>query len=212
MKYDTILFDMDGTLFDTEKIYHEAWNRAGISDALYLQFIGRDRPHIFDLIQQNTDLDPQTVQAAKTKYTAEILAQSGVQMKPDLIETLTWLQGNGYHSCIATSSAKEVAENYLRLTNTGRFFDRIISGNTLPHGKPSPDIYLMAAREMNATPDQCVVVEDSFNGVRAGHAAGMKTVMIPDEIQPDAEMRQTADIILKTLGDLPAYLDSLNQI
>lgn len=241
MKYSEILFDMDGTLFDTEKIYHAGWNAAGIPDSLYRQFIGRDRPHIFDLIRQNTMLDPHAVQAAKDAYVRKALERNEIPMKPHLIETLEWLKANGYHCCIATSSAREVAERYLAATGTGRYFDRVVSGNLLPHGKPAPDIYLLAAEEMaeqrssHAGPDPaankafppaysgsstdimsspadcCVVVEDSYNGVRAGHAAGMVTVMIPDEIPPDDEMRRTADVILHDLGELPAYLEALEK-
>lgn len=208
MKYTTILFDMDGTLFDTEKIYHAAWNHAGIPDSLYLHFIGRDRGHIFDLIRQNTSLDPSAVQEAKNAY-VQAAVKDSVPMKPYLVPTLQWLCRHGYHNCVATSSPEAVACRYLRISGTSSYFERIVSGNTLEHGKPAPDIYLLAAEEMGAAVSSCVVVEDSYNGVRSGHAAGMKTVMIPDEIPPDNEMRQTADVILKNLGELPGYLSEL---
>lgn len=210
MQHSTILFDMDGTLFDTETIYHAGWNSAGIPDSLYRQFIGRDRPHIYDLIRIHTQLDPSEVQAAKDAYVRKALESNVIPMKPHLIETLEWLRQNGYRCCIATSSAAQVAERYLSATGTGQYFEQIVSGNLLPHGKPSPDIYLLAAQKMSSAADSCVVVEDSYNGVRSGHAAGMVTVMIPDEIPPDDEMRRIADVILNDLGELPSWLAALD--
>lgn len=201
---------MDGTLFDTEKIYHAAWNRAGIPDELYRQFIGRDTAHIHALIHENTRLDPAQVQAARNTYVEEELTR-GIPLKPGLIPTLQWLQKNGYHSCIATSSPEITARRYLQQTETACYFDEIVSGNTLPHGKPAPDIYLLAAERMHVPAGACVVVEDSYNGVRSGAAAGMKTVMIPDEIGPDAEMQEIAAVILGSLSELPAYLTQLNR-
>ena len=154
---NTVIFDMDGTIYDTEKIYKISWLEAGVPLDLYFSFIGTSRVHIRNLLTEN-GFDPDEVFEKRGQVVERELAK-GIEIKPGAVEALTWLKENG---CQA-----------------GR------------------------------TPDECVVVEDSFNGVRAGHAAGMYTVMVPDLAQPDDEMRATADIILPTLGELPACLMKL---
>ena len=208
-QHDTILFDMDGTLFDTERLYHAGWNYAGVPDDVYRQMIGRNPEEIRELLLRYPELgNPDEIRAEKEKYTNSLLEKE-IPMKPYLLETLQWLKANGYRCCIATSSAVETAERYLKKTNTAAYIEKIISGRNLAHSKPSPDIYLLAAKEMGVSPSKCVVVEDSFNGVRSGHAAGMKTVMIPDAVPPDAEMKKTADAILPSLKELPACIEAL---
>ena len=209
-QHDTILFDMDGTLFDTERLYHAGWNYAGVPDGVYRQMIGRNPEEIRELLLRYPELgNPDEIRAEKEKYTNSLLEKE-IPMKPYLLETLQWLKANGYRCCIATSSAVETAERYLKKTNTASYIEKIISGRNLAHSKPSPDIYLLAAKEMGVSPSKCVVVEDSFNGVRSGHAAGMKTVMIPDEFLPDGEIRSLADEILHRLDELPLYLQMIN--
>lgn len=208
MRYDTILCDMDGTLFDTERIYHAGWNEAGVPDDIYRQMIGRDHGAIRALLAE-AGFDAESVFRAKREYCDELLAKY-VPEKDGMERTMKWLKENGYHTAIATSSASEVAEHYLRISDTTGYFEKIISGHSLEHGKPAPDIYLMAAEQMHAEPSRCVVVEDSRNGVLAGRAAGMKTVLIPDEFQPDEETIRAADIILHSLDELPVYLRMLN--
>ena len=204
---NTVIFDMDGTIYDTEKIYKISWLEAGVPLDLYFSFIGTSRVHIRNLLTEN-GFDPDEVFEKRGQVVERELAK-GIEIKPGAVEALTWLKENGWTSLIATSSKAEVAYRYLKETGMEDFFSDVVSGNQLERGKPAPDVFLMAARQAGRTPDECVVVEDSFNGVRAGHAAGMYTVMVPDLAQPADEMRATADIILPTLGELPACLMKL---
>ena len=120
-----------------------------------------------------------------------------------------WLKEKGIPAAIATSSAKEVAERYLDMTGLNSYFAEVISGNTMERGKPYPDIFLEAAKLLRRDPSQCVVVEDSFNGVRAGRNAQMITVMVPDLIEPDGEISGLADKVLESLKELPGYLQRI---
>ncbi len=166
-QHDTILFDMDGTLFDTERLYHAGWNYAGVPDDVYRQMIGRNPEEIRELLLRYPELgNPDEIRAEKEKYTNSLLEKE-IPMKPYLLETLQWLKANGYRCCIATSSAVETAERYLKKTNTAAYIEKIISGRNLAHSKPSPDIYLLAAKEMGVSPSKCVVVEDSSGRVSA---------------------------------------------
>lgn len=200
-----VIFDMDGTLYDTERIYGEAWEKAGISHELYLRLIGRSHVSIVDLLNK-CGYRGEEICAKKKQYTEEILQKRGIPVKPGVIETLKWLQERHVLTAIATSSHISVADRYLDETNMRQYFSKVISGNGLEHGKPEPDIFLYAADQLEADPQDCIVVEDGFNGVRAGKAAGMLTIMIPDQVLPDAEMKATADIILKSMEELPEVL------
>lgn len=194
---DTVIFDMDGTLFDTERIYRGAWLEAGVPLSLYQTFIGTGAAYIEQKLAEH-GLDPGEITAEKTRITNRELAK-GIPLKPGCREILAWLRERGYHTGIATSSAVAVAERYLEASGLGDSFDEVISGYTLERGKPFPDVFFMAAEQLRARPERCMVVEDSFNGVRAGHAAGMYTVMIPDLVEPDEEIRGLADAVLPSL-------------
>lgn len=197
------IFDMDGTLYDTEAVYRKAWLKAGIPDEFYLKLIGRSHVNIVQMLNDN-GYDSDKIYELKNKYTQEEISK-GIPIKKGTLEALKWCKDNGLLTAIATSSAKEVALRYLKDTNMEDLFDKIISGNQLENGKPAPDIFIYAAKELSVKKEECLVVEDSFNGVRAGKAAEMLTVMVPDLIPADEEMKGLADKILNSLAEFPEY-------
>lgn len=203
-----VIFDMDGTLFDTEVIYGRAWIKAGLTKEQYYQLIGRSRVNI-DRILTDWGYDLEKVRAVRSRAVEKELEEHGVPLKPGARECLVWLKEKGIPAAIATSSAKEVAERYLDMTGLNPYFAEVISGNTMERGKPYPDIFLEAAKLLRRDPSQCVVVEDSFNGVRAGRNAQMITVMVPDLIEPDEEISGLADKVLGSLKELPGYLQHI---
>ncbi len=203
---DTVIFDMDGTLYDTESIYKAGWLAAGVPLAVYQSFIGTSSSFINETLTAN-GLDAAEIVAAKVAYTENELSK-GVPIKDGALTALIWLKERGYKTAIATSSTVATAQRYLEATGMAEYFDKIVSGNQLERGKPCPDIFLMAAGELGSSPEKCMVAEDSFNGVRAGNAAGMYTVMIPDLIQPDEEIKSLADELLTTLAGIPDLLDT----
>ena len=199
-----VIFDMDGTLFDTERIYRNSWIESGVPVELYRKFIGRSAESIDNMLK-DAGFDPAETVARKRAAVAAKL-EKGIPVKPGAAEAADGLRRRGIITAIATSTAMSTAEHYLERTGfTGRF-DRVISGNRLPNGKPAPDIFLMTAKELGVSPENCVVVEDSENGVRAGHAAGMLTLMVPDMVLPDEELRSLCDGVLDTLNDLIPWL------
>ena len=199
LMYNTVIFDMDGTLYDTERIYMQAWLAAGVPEKLYYSFIGTSSGYIYDALTRN-GLNADQVIADKVAYVNREL-DKGIPLKPGALDTLKWLKQQGWKTAIATSSRMEVADRYLDDTDMRSYFTEVISGYQLEHGKPAPDIFLLAADRLHSAPAQSIVVEDSFNGVRAGHAAGMYTVMIPDLVQPDDEICGLADIVLPSMTD-----------
>ncbi|MCH4239440.1 MAG: HAD family phosphatase [Oscillospiraceae bacterium] len=203
---DTVIFDMDGTIFDTERIYHDAWLASGVPEKLYWQIIGRGHEEIREIFRRNLSVPPEVLYARCDAATARLLV-GGIPKKPGLEEVLQYLQRYAYHIVLATSSLAENTKRKIDRAGVSNAFEAVISGDMVKHGKPAPDIYLKAAKAVSRVPEACMVVEDSFNGVRGGHAAGMYTVMIPDMLQPDAEMRNTADTILSSLREVPALLE-----
>lgn len=200
-----VIFDMDGTLFDTEAIYAQGWYKGGVPHELYLQMIGTSVVNERRLLSSH-GFDADAVINGMYAYAAEELAKE-VPLKPGVREALKWIKQRGFRTAVATSSPKERAEKNILKTGLADSFDAVVSGFSLVHGKPYPDIFLIAAEELGISPEDCLVVEDAPNGIRAGKAAGMASVMIPDLVQPDEEVRALADGMLTTLHELPDWIE-----
>lgn len=117
----------------------------------------------------------------------------GVPCKKGLKELLTALDDRGMPRIVASSSPRTMIEMNLQNTGTARYFHDVVSGTEVKHSKPAPDTFLLAAEKLHLDPKDCLVLEDSFNGVRAGRAAGCVTVMVPDMMQPTEEITQLYD-------------------
>ncbi len=202
------LFDMDGTLFDTEVIYRDAWLSAGVPEDLYLTFIGAPRSRIKQLLADH-GLDPEAIYVYKDQFVSDAL-KDHIPVKPGVEACLQWLKEQGISCAVATSSSIETARKYVSRAGLDGYFAQVISGNQVEHGKPAPDVFLFAARQLGASPEETVVLEDSYNGIRAGHAAGMYTIMIPDAVAPDDEMQALSDVILTSLAEVPKHLQNLD--
>lgn len=203
-----IILDMDGTIFDTERIYHDAWTAVGVPEDLYWQMIGRGHAEIKEMIRKHMDVPPEVLYERCAQETKWRLA-AGVPKKPGLDNLLNYLRAHSYKMALATSSLTKDAEIKLNCAEVADFFEAVIGGEQVMHGKPAPDIYEKAAAVLNCASEECLVLEDSFNGVRGGHAAGMYTVMIPDLLKPDAEIRVLADAVLPSLSEVPSLLSRL---
>ena len=115
---------------------------------------------------------------------------NGAPAKPGLFALLDYLEEQTIPRIVASSSPRAMIEQNLQTTGTARYFHDVVCGADVQHSKPAPDIFLEAARRLRVDIRRCLVLEDSFNGVRAGHAAGAVTVMVPDLAAPDDEMRR----------------------
>jgi HAD superfamily hydrolase (TIGR01509 family) len=117
-------------------------------------------------------------------------------------DILKFLKENDFKVALASSTPWHLVEEQLSSAGLIDYFDEIVTGNMVERSKPNPDIFLKAAEKIGMDPSECAVIEDSFNGVRAGHAAGMFTIMVPDILQPDDEIRGLADMVLPSLYDV----------
>jgi len=194
-----VIFDMDGLMFDTERLWDTLWEPAcqalGVpmpedTESFYASGRGLAGQYLQEHVHKYfPQVDPQKMLDKIWQIGDERFAQ-GVPCKPGLKELLALLEERGLPRIVASSSPRNMIEQNLQTTGTARYFHDIVCGADVEHSKPAPDIFLEAARRLGLDIRDCLVLEDSYNGVRAGHAAGAVTIMVPDLAQPDEEIRQ----------------------
>lgn len=217
MKIDTILFDMDGLIFDTEKIYVDTWRKVGekyhipIGDEFLLPsrgMIRADSQRLFESLYK-TIISYDEIMSIRQKMIIERL-EEGFDCKKGLHELLDYLKKEQYQIVLATSTPKERAVWMLDQARIKEYFHSFVCGDMVQKGKPEPDIFIKAAESVAKKPEQCLVLEDSLNGVRAGRRAGCHVIMIPDLVQPTKEMEDIYDDKLEHLGMVIDWLKQYN--
>lgn len=207
---DAIVFDMDGLLFNTETLALEALRLAGeelgleLSESLCHLMIGvpLDGCRRILLDRYGASAPADDLFDASTRHLEAQIASGLLERKPGVTELLELLDQMQMPRAVATSSKRAKALNHLDAAGLTDRFDRILTRDDVTRGKPHPDLFLHAAAALGVTPQRCLALEDSYNGVRAAHAAGMPVIMVPDLLPPIEEMRQ------KCLG----IVDSLHAI
>ena len=207
MNITTIIFDMDGVLFDTERLTMDAWStvasRRGLKgiEEIYTQCVGRnaaDTERILLDFYGDIDID-EFYEEFRTEIYA-MLERDGMPIKPYAAECLSALKESGYRLALASSTRTQTVERQLKDAGFYDYFEQIVCGDQIPAGKPAPDIYLEACRRMGVEPSLAAAVEDSYNGVRSAAAAGLTVIMVPDLVSPDEEIRGLADYVAADLS------------
>lgn len=186
------IFDMDGLMFDTEKIYRDNWMvyapRFGYeaNPEFPKAVCGMSGQHMLDVIESfYPGIDAMGFKLA-VRSAVEAAIEQSVPLMPGIRELLEMFAGKGVPCAVASSSRASRIAHCLRLSGLADFYAVTVSGDTIEHGKPAPDIFLLAAEKLGVSPGDCYVFEDGLNGVHAGIAAGCATIMIPDLLEPDA--------------------------
>jgi HAD superfamily hydrolase (TIGR01509 family) len=208
LELSAIIFDMDGLMFDTERIAQLAWYRAAadygyeLTEPIYLGVIGLNSRDVETYFRQSiSNIFPFTeIYRRKQQYVDELLTQEGLPLKPGLLELLEFILELSIPNAVASSTTKELVTR--NLSRAGLQFDVVVGGDEVKNGKPAPDIFLTAARQLHASPERCLVLEDSDTGIKAAHAAGMIPVMIPDIKPPTEQVRHLAYRILPSLHEV----------
>ena len=210
-----VIFDMDGVIFDSERLLLDCWKVVadrygieGIEETLALCLgvnVNVSRQIYFDRYGPDFPLDDYKVET-RALFRAQC-PNGHPPVKPGAEELLSWLSDRGVPLALASSTSTEIVR--MELENAGLLdrFTVVIGGDQIVRGKPEPDIFLAAAEALGAEAADCYVIEDSFNGVRAAHASGAHTLMVPDIVPPDGEMEEKAEAILSSLEEVRAYLD-----
>jgi DNA helicase-2/ATP-dependent DNA helicase PcrA len=193
---DTYIFDMDGTLIDTEKLYRKFWPMAlaefgyTMTDEQVLSMRSLGRPFAPVKLKEmfGPELDYPAVRECRKRLMEEYIDAHGIELKPGCIELLTNLKEHGLRAAIATATDLPRTEKYLEMLGLRDYFTEIVCATMVKEGKPSPDIYQYACEQLGRKPEECIAVEDSPNGVLSAYRAGCKVVMVPDQTQPDEEL------------------------
>ena len=209
-----VIFDLDGTLIDTEKYFRIFWKKAAevngytMSDEQALALRSLGRPFAPALLKEwfGEDFDYYALREARRTMMEAYLAEVGIERKKGAEEALKWLSQNGYVVALATATPGDRATEQLKEVGLYPYFAKIVSATQVEQGKPAPDVYLYAAKELGADPAECLAVEDSPNGVLSAAAAGMKVVMVPDQTQPDEMLREKLYACIESLTELPGVV------
>ena len=208
-----VIFDMDGVIFDTETIALRCWGEAarmlGLNGwrELYPQCIGITQPKTRALWvahwgEENAEAFGKEILAV---YDREYAGRP-VPQKPGAAEIIEALSRRGIPIAVASSTPEARVRQHLTEAGFLPRFDAVIGGDRLQRSKPAPDIFLLAAEALGAEPERCFVIEDSFNGIRAAHAAQMRPIMVPDMLAPTAEITAMAEVVLEDLYQALEYL------
>jgi HAD superfamily hydrolase (TIGR01509 family) len=206
---EAVIFDLDGVLLDSEHVWDEvreelARERGGRwHDGAQADMMGMSSPEwsrymhdVIGLEDSPEEINAEVVRRLQARYAVELPLVPGAV---DAVERLA----NDFRLALATSSNRPVIDVVLASTGLSELFEAAVSSEEVPRGKPAPDVFLEAAGRLGIAPDRCAAVEDSGNGIRAAHAAGMRVVAIPNRRYPPADdALGLADVRLASLEDL----------
>ena len=211
---EAVVFDMDGVIFDTERLIYKLWKKIGPKygfntlDTLFYRVIGVTKTYTEQVFyaEYGRDIPYWEFRDEAREAFFKHVNKYGMPVMDGAIELLAYLKDSGYKIGLASSTSLDTVTAELKMCGIYDYFDVIVTGDKIANSKPAPDIYLAACERLNAEPQNAMAIEDSFNGIRAAHAAGMMAVMVPDMIEPDDEMREKAFAIKRDLYEVKDML------
>ena len=209
-----VLFDMDGTVFDTERIYREGWFYAAEAvgfdemEELLARVFGTSEKDIGTYVYKTygADFPYEKMLGIRADLILKRIEENGVPFKKGVPEVFARLQEKGIQSALVTSAPAFRVNDFLTRSGLKSCFSAVITGERVSKSKPAPDIFLLAASELGLDPSECLVAEDSHNGVKAGYNAGMQVAMIPDLQSYTEEIAPYVTYPLASLEELPNLL------
>ena len=212
-----VIFDMDGVIFDSERVICDLWleiakenDIPGIEE-LMLKCIGLNDKATDDLFT-NTYGDRFPYAEFKKQISVEYHSRydgGRLPMKPGVKELLSFLKANNVKTALASSTKVETVTNQLRDAKILDYFDVVIGGDMVKNSKPNPEIFLKAAEKLGIDAKEAYIIEDSFNGIKAAHAANAFPVMVPDMLEPNEEISALCHRIFKDLLEVKDYFEGL---
>lgn len=210
MKFKAVIFDMDGVIIDSEPFYQEVqidlFHKMGITipPEEYNTFIGAGMREMWNMIKSSRNLKQPIEELIKLNNSVllEYFKESAALVPtPHFTDFLASVLSAGMKTAVASSTAKPIIEVILKKLNLYDFFNNIVSGNEVENGKPAPDIFLETASRLNVIPSDCIVVEDSFNGVKAAKSAGMYCLGYHNPNSGNQDI-SAADRIINSFADI----------
>ncbi len=217
MKVKAVIFDMDGVILDTERVYNGAWDRFAIEydfdrdmiRKMVLDCTGTKEEYTIRRVTETIGniISYEDSIAVVRRYFAEEVSKNGLPKKACVDEVLSELKECGAAVGLASSTKEKIVRREMDETGLTGYFDVILGGDNVKAGKPAPDIFLTCAGLMKCRPEDCFVIEDSYNGIRAAKNAGMHPIMVPDQMPPNEEMKSLAEAVLDDLQQVRGYLE-----
>lgn len=220
MEIKAVLFDMDGLMVDTESLSTEAFINSAKAQGYNmtkeetLKVLGFTKANIYQFwidYFQGTNVDGKKLVDDHYEYIENVLYTVGPGKMPYVEELLKYLRENNYKIAVASSSDTADIKNNLEKTKLEKYIDEIASGAEVENGKPAPDVFLLAAKRLGVDAKDCLILEDSKAGIKAGKASGAMVFMVPDMFTVDKECEDTADRILTNLGEVIEILEGKNE-
>ena len=211
----TIVFDMDGVIFDTENLCLKSWEYAarqyGIENILpvFKKCIGTNYRMTRDIVlaAYGSDFKYEEFRKKAGEYFYGYEREHGMPLKPKVRETMEWLKSHGYRLGLASSTDRINVERELKSVGLFDYFESVICGDSVKRSKPAPDIYLEACRTLGEKPENCYAIEDSINGIISAFDAGLKPIMVPDMLPPDERVDGKLTALCGDLFEVCRFLE-----
>lgn len=209
-----VIFDMDGTIFDSERLVLECWenigNKYGIPDIgeVFMRCIGTNKVRTQEIVfsHYGRDFPYEKFNNESSVLFHEITEKEGLPVKAGAREILAYLREQDVPLGLASSTRLVVVTQELKDAGLYEYFQTVVGGDLLKNSKPAPDIYLMTCERMGVLPRNTYAIEDSYNGIRSAHAAGMHPVMVPDMMPATEEMEGLSEKVFADLFQVREYL------
>lgn len=214
MKIKAVVFDLDGVIIDSEKLSMECWkkvakihNLSNIEEAVYscIGYTYEDAKRQMRKIYGDS-FDFDGLKKEKTNLYEQLCAENNLLLKTGVVELLAFLKENNVLVGLATSTVTNIVNKILFDYDLSDFFDVAVCGDMVERGKPAPDVYLDACKRLKCRPEECLAIEDSYNGILAAKCAGMKVIMVPDLLGPEILDEKTVAMVKNNLLDVKEYL------
>lgn len=217
MEIKAVIFDMDGVIFDTERVYLEEWieifKEYGyiMEKDLYISVMGRGRKKVKEIFKDyfGEDLPIEEMYIKKDKMLKAAIDNNEVPLKKGAIEILDYLNSKKIKVALATSAKRERLEKQLNAFNIRNKFQGIVSGDDIENSKPNPDIFLKAAKILDVNSENCVVIEDSPAGIKAGYNAKMMALHVKDLKEADDEIKELSYAQFNNLEEIKDFIEEI---
>ena len=209
----TVIFDMDGVILDTERICLETWKLAGReynldnAEQVYRICVGMNKADTLSVLENRygCGFNAENFMRRTSELFCVIEKEHGIPLMPGVLEALNYLKPK-YRLALASSTRKAVVSKQLTDAGVIEYFEALTCGDEVAHSKPDPEIYIRACKSVDTPVENCVAVEDSPNGIKSAYSAGLKTIMVPDMIQPPEELMPLIWKILPSLKEIKSVL------
>lgn len=214
-----VIFDMDGLMFDTERLSKELWRELAekrgynFEDDFFDQMVGLDLEATKKAFKEDygQDFPYLEMREEKNHLLEKHVKEKGIPLKEGLRETIAYLKENQYLTAVASSSFREKIEFYLESAGLKEKFDYLIGGDEVAKSKPEPEIFLKGINGLGVSRDEALVLEDSAHGVLAAAKAGIRVILIPDLVEHPPEIEDLVYKKLNSLREVKIELEKMNK-